>query len=522
MTGKHSGKKDKKRAAAAAASTAANMSQDPENGSISDSDSDDTAAMANSLDNLLDPAAETVMDHSASNKRRRSGSDGTPTSGAAHSRKLSKGDLAASTTDAKAAAEQQLQQQQPMETAKTTADILTRHDDRIIPLIFSDLRDNLSLIQFGIDLTAVSGRLELNSDPMQKMQRGSIIVFPANVETFNKLVKYIDNPTPLKRNLGPDVRVHFPQSEIEKTKKRSKPATDDNNKLPKPHYVMVRSVPADLGPDCDILKAILLEEKYKDEENGNVVVAVKRIHNKAGNPLPLVKLQVRSAQDINNLVKDGLLIMYHHFQCEPCHELPVPHQCDKCLVWGGHPTNKCKSAKLCIRCGSHEHPSRECPIDKENRKCSNCGGNHIALYKGCKAYKDAQNRLIEQQKEKKKNQNAALTTTTGSATANQRSINRDRSTNRGSYSQAAHSAVSTAAHVSAIPVAVSTPPMKADQAVELLSTLISSLLHILQPSLQINPTLVQTVLLAVTPLLGELPADNVLARINAAQSSYSQ
>lgn len=509
MTGKHRGKKSKTKPAAGAANNT-------EHGTLSGSDSDTESVMAATLDNLLDPTAESSMDLSNSNKRRHSNS--TPPSGARHSRKLSKGDTATTAATDNPTADQDPNQ---MDTTKPTATVMTRKDDRIIPLIFSDLPDDISLIQFGIYLTTATGRLDLKSDPMQKMERGSIIVHPSNAESFNKLVKFIDNPAPLKLNLGPDVHVHFPKSETDKANKKPKHNADAENKLPKSHYVMVRSVPCDLGSECDILAAILLEDKYKDEEDGNVVIGVKRIHNKAGNPCPLIKLQVRSAQDIKNLVQDGLSIMYYHFKCEPCHELPVPNQCDKCLIWGGHPTNKCKSAKLCIRCGSHEHPSRDCPIAQEDRKCSNCGGNHIALYKGCKAYKEAQNRLIEQQKEKK-NLKAAAAASSGSATTKPLAANRGHSTDHGSYSKAAYSAVSTAALASAKPAAVPKPPMKADEAVELLSTVISTILRILHPTLQIDPILVQTVLLAVTPLLGDLPADNVLARITAAMPTRSQ
>ena len=514
MTGKHRGKKNNQKTAAGTTATPADMSENPDGGSLSGSETDETAAMALDLDALLDPSAKSSMDHTSSKKRPRS-VDTSPSD--VQLRKVSKGDLAATTTTDSLSATEEQQEANIMDTGNVTADILTRKDDRILPLIFSNIGDR-SLIQFGLDLDVITGRLELKTVPMKKLPRGDIMVFPSNAESFNKLSKFIDNPVPLRKSFGLDVKVRFPAGETNDTKKRPKPAS----KLPQAHYVMVRSVSCDLGSEQDILEAI--QDKYNTEEDGDVVIAIKRIHNKVGYPLPLVKLQVRSAQDIKNLVQDGLSFGYHHFKCELCRELPVPNQCDKCLVWGGHPTGRCLSPKRCIRCGSHTHPSSECPIAPEDRKCSNCGGNHIALYKGCKAYKDAQNRLIEQQKEKK-TQKAAMAAPTGTASTKPQDQNAipDKTTNQGSYSQAARSAVSTAAAQSSAKLdAAPKPLMKTDQAVELFSTLISAFIRILNPSLQVDQTLVQTLLLAVTPLLGELPADNMLARITTAMATPSQ
>lgn len=40
----------------------------------------------------------------------------------------------------------------------------------------------------------------------------------------------------------------------------------------------------------------------------------------------------------------------------------------------------------CLKC---EHSQKECLKPKEEKTCANCGGNHVALYKGCPEFKKA-------------------------------------------------------------------------------------------------------------------------------------
>lgn len=67
--------------------------------------------------------------------------------------------------------------------------------------------------------------------------------------------------------------------------------------------------------------------------------------------------------------------------------VPPALRCYKCQRFGHTATNCNSSSQICPRCsGSHSY--QDCP-DKDQLKCSNCGGNHSAAYKGCPKYKQA-------------------------------------------------------------------------------------------------------------------------------------
>ena len=68
-------------------------------------------------------------------------------------------------------------------------------------------------------------------------------------------------------------------------------------------------------------------------------------------------------------------------------------QCFKCQNFG-HSASDCTNAFRCLRC-SQDHSVKECTVAKENAKCSNCGGAHATVYRGCPAY---QQKLAEASK----------------------------------------------------------------------------------------------------------------------------
>lgn len=64
-----------------------------------------------------------------------------------------------------------------------------------------------------------------------------------------------------------------------------------------------------------------------------------------------------------------------------------PPQCQNCQEFG-HTKSFCKLPSVCVRCGDI-HKSLDCPHAKNDAKvlkCSNCGGNHTANYRGCEVY----------------------------------------------------------------------------------------------------------------------------------------
>lgn len=63
-----------------------------------------------------------------------------------------------------------------------------------------------------------------------------------------------------------------------------------------------------------------------------------------------------------------------------------PTQCYRCQRYG-HSSAACKHPARCVKCGG-AHEAKSCPKTKEDKPvCCNCGGSHVANYRGCSAAK---------------------------------------------------------------------------------------------------------------------------------------
>ena len=78
-------------------------------------------------------------------------------------------------------------------------------------------------------------------------------------------------------------------------------------------------------------------------------------------------------------------------------------QCFKCQKFG-HSARDCTDKIRCLR-WSQDHSVEECRVAKENAKCSNCGGAHATVYRGCPAY---QHKLAEASKKINENKFSAV------------------------------------------------------------------------------------------------------------------
>ena len=67
--------------------------------------------------------------------------------------------------------------------------------------------------------------------------------------------------------------------------------------------------------------------------------------------------------------------------------IPHPIRCFKCQKFG-HISKNCRGKQKCPLC-SEDHTFEECQ-NRENKKCSNCGGSHSAGFKGCIVFVKAQ------------------------------------------------------------------------------------------------------------------------------------
>ena len=127
------------------------------------------------------------------------------------------------------------------------------------------------------------------------------------------------------------------------------------------------------------------------QTSGLSVTKSLRIISRATNqPTTLVRVFVEREENANRAVTLGVAIGWMHHRCEASNSKPTPvqvTQCYKCQGLG-HTSKDCEAATKCLRCGD-AHKVKDCTANKTDAKCSNCGGAHPALFKGCPKYKEA-------------------------------------------------------------------------------------------------------------------------------------
>ena len=160
----------------------------------------------------------------------------------------------------------------------------------------------------------------------------------------------------------------FPNATVNARNTLSKPNT-------KPSFVIV-----------NVHHSISVDEIKVELLNNNAmnVNKVTRITNRAtGKPTKLIPDITDSNNHVSAAQKNGVKIGWQLYRCEASRELPHVMQCFKCQQFG-HSAKECSNATRCLRC-SQEHSVKECTVQK-NAKCSNCGGAHATVYRGCPAY----------------------------------------------------------------------------------------------------------------------------------------
>ena len=123
-----------------------------------------------------------------------------------------------------------------------------------------------------------------------------------------------------------------------------------------------------------------------------------------GQPTKLIRVITDSNNHVGTAQKHGVKIGWQLYRCEASREPPHVRQCFKCQQIGNF-AKECRNATRCLCC-SQEHSVKECTVQKENAKCSNCGGAHATVYRGCPAY---QQKLTESSRKINKNKNSQKT-----------------------------------------------------------------------------------------------------------------
>ena len=152
----------------------------------------------------------------------------------------------------------------------------------------------------------------------------------------------------------------------------------------------------------------ITEDEVKEEllnNNAMNVTKVSRITSRAtGQPTKLIRVITESNNQVNAAQKHGVKIGWQLYRCEASREPPHVMQCFKCQKFG-RSARDCTNAIRCLRC-SQDHSVKECNVAKENANCSNCGGAHATVYRGCPAY---QHKLAEASKKINENKFSAVT-----------------------------------------------------------------------------------------------------------------
>jgi len=86
-------------------------------------------------------------------------------------------------------------------------------------------------------------------------------------------------------------------------------------------------------------------------------------------------------------------LLHRRITVEEPHKRIDPVQCANCQEYG-HTKSYCTLRSVCVACGGL-HTSAKCELKNEpnSKKCSNCGEDHTANYRGCPLYMELKNRI---------------------------------------------------------------------------------------------------------------------------------
>ena len=141
--------------------------------------------------------------------------------------------------------------------------------------------------------------------------------------------------------------------------------------------------------------------KYSLQHNVFKIKSVVNIRNRERMPKPIfriapepnvMKLKIIDVHPIYNIK----YLLHRKIVVEEPYMRLGPVQCLNCQEYG-HSRSYCKLPSVCVICGEL-HSTAKCSRSKSDtslRKCSNCGGNHIAIYRGCPVYYMVKNSMAQ-------------------------------------------------------------------------------------------------------------------------------
>lgn len=147
--------------------------------------------------------------------------------------------------------------------------------------------------------------------------------------------------------------------------------------------VIIKGIDSDVDPN-DIISDL--------KTKGFDVKTAHNVLNKSKIPQPMFKIEL--TPESSKIPKGKIHPIYHvkyilhrKVTIDEPYKRTTMVQCQNCQEFG-HTKSYCKLLNVCVACGDL-HPTKDCEKKKDDpttRKCSNCGGNHTANYRGCPVY----------------------------------------------------------------------------------------------------------------------------------------
>lgn len=153
-----------------------------------------------------------------------------------------------------------------------------------------------------------------------------------------------------------------------------------------------------LHPDTEVceIKRALADNGHYASDVTNIQIRKKINPNDKNSEKTIIKLPLffvdLDPRDNNKDIYDLNSLCYHKIKLEPPKEKKGVPQCKNCQAFS-HTQNYCHKKSICVKCGE-EHKTEDCPKPKKSKsKCANCGEAHTANWKGCSAYKKAEEKI---------------------------------------------------------------------------------------------------------------------------------
>lgn len=157
--------------------------------------------------------------------------------------------------------------------------------------------------------------------------------------------------------------------------------------------VVIKGIESDVPPDE--IKSELVNKGYR-------IRSVINIFNRDKVPQPMFKIELEP--DTRKLKRNEVhpiyklqYLLHRRISVDEPHKRWGPVQCQNCQEYG-HTKKYCVLQTVCVVCGDL-HQTSKCSVrTQELKKCSNCGGNHTANYRGCPIYKNLKRKYDERLK----------------------------------------------------------------------------------------------------------------------------